>query len=133
MTDSEAIREAAMTTTGAKVGRFDLRSITASDMSFFERAGVTKDIEFTDGELTRKVSFGDHYKVHAAAYILSTDPRKISRELFDVREFSGIVDEWVRKVNITRDEFVELAQIVLKMNAAWYNSSSTSEGEESGN
>jgi len=72
--------------------------------------------------------------VHAAAYILTSDPKKISRELFDVREFSGIVDDWVRKVDITRDEFVALANIILKMNAAWYASTSESSGEsDSGN
>lgn len=134
MTDDEAVRESAMATTGRKTGRFNLRAITAADMSMFERAGVSKDIEIVDGTMTRKVSFGDHYKVHAAAYILSHDPKKVSRELFDVREFSGIVDDWVRKVDITRDEFVELAEAVLKMNASWYASTSESkESSDSGN
>jgi hypothetical protein len=133
MTDDEAVREKAMTTSGAICGRFQLRAITAADMSMFERAGVSKDIEIIDGEIRRKVSFGDHYKVHAAAYILSHDPKKISRELFDVREFSGIVDDWVRKVDITRDEFVKLANVILEMNQLWYVCSTESNGDDSGN
>jgi hypothetical protein len=125
MTDDEAVREYAMASAGGKVGRFQLRSITAADISFMERAGVSKDIPGKN--------FGDHYKVHAAAYILTHNPKQISRELFDLQEFIANVDEWVMDKDVTRDEFVKLANAVLKMNGDWYKSSTESESSGSGN
>jgi hypothetical protein len=127
--DDEQIRKDSITDNGRMVGNLHLRSMSAADISFFERAGITHDIE-RHGE---KIELGNFYKVHAAAYILCTDPQRISRQLFDLREFTAIVDDWVRESAIKMDDFKNLSEAILDLRQEWYSAMTESKGSSSGN
>jgi len=127
--DDEQIREKAVRTDGINVAGLKLRQVTASDISIFEMCGISKDIHFNG----QPVNLGDHYKVHAAAYVLSNDPKRVSREVFDVQSFVGIVHDWVREKGITSQDFVQLAEAILELNSMWYKSSSDTGKDSPGN
>ena len=126
--DDEQSRIEAITSNGRQVGRFNLRAVTGADISFFERAGISEEVTYRENGKSLSVKLGDFYSVYASAYILGSNPKVISRQLFDIREFAGIVDDWVIEKNITRAEFIALAEAVGELNREWRTSTSESNG-----
>jgi hypothetical protein len=129
--DDDKARENAIVATGKTVGRFALRSVTAADISFFERAGISDNVTVIENGKSRSVNMGDFYSVYASTYILTSDPKSNSRQLHDFQKFTDNVDDWVIDKNITRAEFIALAETIAELNREWRTSTSESNGSAS--
>lgn len=86
LTDDEAIREDGMTDGPKKIGKFKLRPMTPTSLSWCQRNRVFDD------------EVGDPMQKTAAYVFLHTEPKDVIRGVVNDRDkFANAVDDWMDK------------------------------------